>query len=127
MRALRARQVLAWLLLANGALGCAAAAAAWPQAPAQWPWPAILGAASGCLLLKGMSSGLWGGLLSSVLQSLRYLSFVGTGSFGAKWAMSLAVVLHVRDGILVVNLLALALALMCAGLLCRRRGAPAAR
>jgi hypothetical protein len=125
----RLEQLLAWLLLANGGVLLAAAGAtAVRAATLSWlgpsSWLAILAVFSGALLLRGSAAGRWGGLLCSALQAFVYYPYSGGKALGFQWGLSLAAVLQLSEGVLVVNLLALAMLLACAVLPILRRRLP---
>ena len=112
---LRAERVAAWLLLINGALGLVVslgtmlAVHAAPVELAALPLVAILGVLSGCLWLRGHVAGAWAGSVFYALQVVSYYAYSGAWSFSVKSGLSLALVLHLPDGVLVVNVAALAL------------------
>ncbi len=109
----------AWLLLLNGALGCGVGlgvALLQGQTPAiQW---SVLGALAGILALRAPVPGLAAGLLYYLPA---VLSFHGRDfSFAVRSGISLAWVVDIDGGVLLINLAALALAALSAFLLLRR-------
>ena len=106
---------MAWLLLINGALGlCLAVHAMWSDqqtglAIDRWPFVPVLGVLSGALSLRGRRAGLCGALLYYAVQLVSYYPYSHAGAFGVKAGLSVATVVHLSDGVLVVNVLALAL------------------
>jgi hypothetical protein len=98
----RVCQGVAWLSLVNALLG---------MAPWLWtlgrqdgfPWLGLFGAAAAGLALRGQRAGSWGGVLFYALQLASYYSDVGAWSFSMKAGLSLAIVLRLESGVLVVN------------------------
>lgn len=122
----------AWLLLVNGLLALTMAfatmPAAWWLASASWPLLAFLGIAAGALSLRGYIMGVWGGAVYYAPQVFSYYAYSNAWSFSFKSGLSLAAVLRLRDGVLVVNVLALALLALSVAILYRRlRGGPDGR
>lgn len=122
----------AWLLLVNGLLALTVAFAtmptAWWLASASWPLLALLGIVAGALSLHGYIMGVWGGAVYYAPQVFSYYAYSNAWSFSFKSGLSLAAVLRLGDGVLVVNVLALALLALSAAILYRRlRGSPDGR
>lgn len=88
---------------------------------------AMLGFVAAVLSLRRAIAGLWCGLLYYVLQVVSYFPMAGGWSFSVKAGVSIGVVMRFHDGVLVLNLVALALlAASAAVLACRMRVVPAA-
>jgi hypothetical protein len=109
----------AWLLLLNGALGlCVGLGAAFYQGTAPAVLWSVLGLLAGALAMRAPVLGLAVGLLYYVPQ---VLSFHGSDvSFSVRSGISLAWAVHLTAGVLVINLAALALALLNVFLVVRR-------
>jgi hypothetical protein len=132
-RAPRARfeRVVATLLLANGALAlvtaCARLLLASPPALA-WstlPWWALLGLLSGLLAVNGRVAGVCGGVLFHAVQVCAYFGYAHGPTFAIRSGLSLALVLRLPGGVLVVNVVALALLAAGVAVLVLRRAASA--
>lgn len=103
---------MAWVLLTNGALGLLVSfgisvlnhAASALDTLAFTP---ILGVLSGILSLCGRILGMWGGLVFYALQGFSYYSYSQDFRFSFKSGLSLASIIHLSDGILIVNVAAL--------------------
>lgn len=80
----------------------------------------MLGLVSALLSLRGKVLGLWGAMLYYALQVLSYYPYAGGWSFSVKAGVSVGAVLHLRDGLFVINFIALAL-LAATGWICLRR------
>jgi hypothetical protein len=88
---------------------------------------AMLGFVAAVLSLRRRLAGLWGGMLYYVLQVLSYFPVAGGWSFSVKAGVSIGVVMRFHDGVLVLNLVALALLAATAVVLAwRMRRVPAA-
>ncbi len=114
----------AWLLFVNGLLALTVAFAAMPSArwlsPAAWPLLALLGLGAGVLSLRGYIAGVWGGAAYYAPQVFSYYAYSNAWSFSVKSGLSLAAVLRLSEGVLVVNVLALVLLIVSAAILYRR-------
>jgi hypothetical protein len=102
--------LVACLLLANGMLGLAPSL--WRLVTGQEgavPWLALLGVAAGALSLRGWRAAVWAGALFYAVQVCSFYSYAGSWSFSMKAGLSLAWVQHLEQGVLVVNLAAVAL------------------
>jgi hypothetical protein len=97
---------IAWMLVANGLLGLAVSLA---TAPGAWPLASILGIISGALSLRRYAVGVCGGLLYYALQVASYYPYSNTWSYSVKSGVSLAAVIKLPGGVLVLNVLALLL------------------
>ena len=85
---------------------------------------ALLGFLAAVLSLKRWRAGLWGGLLYYALQLVSWFPFDGGGQFSVKAGVSVGLVMRFQSGVLVLNMIALALLLATAAVLAwRRRGA----
>jgi hypothetical protein len=105
----------------NGAL----ALAVWAMRPPSGgvadalPLLALLGLLSGILAWRGWPGGHGAGLAFYGLQLAGYYSYDATQVYPLRGALSLAVVLHLPAGVLVVNVFALAMLAASAALLWR--------
>lgn len=70
---------------------------------------AMLGCAAAVLSLKRMLWGLWGALLYYVLQVVSYFPYDGSWQFSVKAGVSIGLVMRLQNGVLVLNMVALAL------------------
>lgn len=88
---------------------------------------ALLGFLAAVLALRRHRAGLWGGGLYYALQVLSYVPLTpGAAGFSVKAGVSLGLVLHFAQAIVVINLVALVLLAVTAVLLAwRRRNVPA--
>jgi hypothetical protein len=99
----------AWVLLANALLGLSVQAGAIFADPAPSMLVPVLGVLSGVLALRGYAAGRWGALAFYALQAFSYYPYAATWRFSIKAGLSLGAVAHLDSGVVVVNLLALAL------------------
>ncbi len=119
------------LMLLNGAIGLAVAlgSAALQRMPAALldapPYASLLGVVSGLLALRGKLAGLLGGLLFYALQIPSYYS--PRWHFNVRSGISVATVVELAHGVLVINVAALAGLLVTVWLLAARRAAARAR
>ncbi len=124
-RASKLDRYSAWVMLANGALGLSVALgmAALHRSAAELaaspPITSMLGVVAGVLAVRGKMAGLVAGLLFYGVQILSYYS--QTFQFNFKSGISVAAVVALPHGILVVNLAALAGLAVTIWLLVRRR------
>jgi len=86
---------------------------------------ALLGFLAAVLSLKGWRAGLWGGVLYYALQLASWFPFDGGAGYSIKAGVSIGLVLRCQGGVLVLNMIALALLAATIFVLHRRR--PAAR
>lgn len=86
---------------------------------------ALLGFLAAVLSLKRWRVGAWGGLLYYAVQVLSYFPLDGGRGFSVKAGVSIGVVLRFHDGVVVLNLIALALLAATAAVLAWRKRAPA--
>ena len=70
---------------------------------------ALLGFLAAVLSLKRWSLGLWGGLLYYALQLVSYFPVAGAWRFSVKAGVSIGLVMQFQAGVLVINMVALAL------------------
>ena len=82
---------------------------------------ALLGFLAAVLSLKRWRLGAWGGLLYYAVQVLSYFPADGGRGFSVKAGVSIGLVMRFDVGVLVLNLVALALLAATAGLLAWRR------
>ena len=82
---------------------------------------ALLGFLAAVLSLKRWRAGLWGGLLYYALQLAAWFPFSGDGRFSVKAGVSVGLVMRFQSGVLVLNMIALALLVATAIVLVRRR------
>ena len=87
---------------------------------------AMLGFLSAVLSLKRWTPGLWGGALYYALQLVSVYPFDGGWQFAVKAGVSIGLVLRFPGGVVVLNLVALALLAATAAVLAWRRRAPGA-
>jgi hypothetical protein len=74
------------------------------------------------LSLRGKVLGLWGAMLYYALQVLSYYPpYAGGWSFSVRAGVSVGAVLHLRDGLFVINGIALALLAATGWIWARRR------
>ncbi len=85
---------------------------------------ALLGFLSAVLSLKRHRLGLWGGLLYYALQIVSYFPYAGDGGFSVKAGVSIGLVMRFPTGVLVFNMIALALLAATAAVLAWRRRLP---
>lgn len=114
-----------WVLLLNGGLGLAVATASalarggMGQSLQSVPWVSLLGMVAGLLALRSARAGLMGGLLFYGLQIASYYSH--NFQFNFKSGLSLGAVIELPQGVLVVNVAALAGLAVILLILLRRR------
>lgn len=82
---------------------------------------AMLGFIAAVLSLRRHPAGRWGGLLYYALQVLSYYPLSGGASFSVKAGVSIGLVLHFPQAVLVINMVALALFAVTLALLAWRR------
>jgi hypothetical protein len=70
---------------------------------------AMLGFLAAVLSLKRKVAGLWGGGLYYLLQMVSYIPYDGSWQFSIKAGVSIGVVLRFSQGLMVINMVALAL------------------
>lgn len=99
-------RIIAWLLLANGLLGLTVSLA---TASGAWPLTSILGIVSGALSVRRYTVGVCGGLLYYALQVAGYYPYSNAWSYSVKSGLSVAAVINLPAGVLVLNVLALLL------------------
>lgn len=87
---------------------------------------AMLGFLSAVLSLKRWKLGLWGGALYYALQLVSVYPFAGGWQFAVKAGVSIGLVLRFHSGVVVLNLVALALLAATAAVLAWRYRAPRA-
>jgi hypothetical protein len=80
---------------------------------------ALLGLLSGVLVWRGRPAGHGAGLAFYGMQLAAYYSYDATQAWHLRGAFSLAFVLHLRSGVLIVNVFALAMLAASAALLWR--------
>ncbi len=85
---------------------------------------AMLGFVSAVLSLKRWKTGLWGGVLYYTLQLLSIYPLAGGWQFAVKAGVSIGLVLRYASGVVVVNMVALALLAATAAVLAWRYRAP---
>lgn len=91
-------------------------------AAASWVFgAALLGFLAAVLSLKRRPSGLWGGLLYYALQLVSWFPAAGGWGFSVKAGVSVGVVMQFQSGVLVLNMVALALLAATAAVLAWRR------
>ena len=117
---------LARVLLLNSALALGVSLGLLGEAQPGSALPALYGAAllgflSAVFSLKRRMVGLWGAVLFYMLQVLSYFPFHGGGQFSVKAGVSIGVVMRFPFGVIVLNLIALALLLATTIVLVRRR------
>ncbi|MFA9216475.1 MAG: hypothetical protein ACEQSK_05140 [Sphingomonadaceae bacterium] len=71
----------------------------------------LLGALSAVMTLRGWRAGWAGGALYYALQVLSYYPYSGASGYSVKAGLSIGAVVHLSQGLFVVNVLALALLL----------------
>ena len=86
---------------------------------------ALLGLLSGVLAWRGRLGGHYAGLAFYGLQLAAWYSYDATQAWHLRAAFSLAFVVHLRSGVLIVNVFAMAMLAASAALLWRRQRAPA--
>lgn len=86
---------------------------------------ALFGFLAAVLSLKRWRLGAWGGLLYYAVQVLSYFPLDGGRGFSVKAGVSVGLVMRFDAGVLVLNLIALALLAATAVVLAWRRRAPA--
>lgn len=123
---------IARVLLLNSGLALAVSLALLGQpldgAAAAWVFgAALLGFLAAVLSLKRWRAGLWGGLLYYALQLVSWFPSAGGGQFSVKAGVSVGLVMRFQSGVLVINMVALALLAATAAVLAWRGRAPAAR
>jgi hypothetical protein len=117
----RIERIVAGLTTVNGALGLAM----WALRPLPGaaidalPLLALLGLLSGVLAWRGRLGGHGAGLAFYGLQLASYYSYDATQAYHLRGALSLAFVVHVPAGVLVVNVFTLAMLAASAALLWR--------
>jgi hypothetical protein len=120
----RIERIVAGLTTLNGALGLAV----WALGPLSrgpidaLPLLALLGLLSGILAWRGRLGGHGAGLAFYSLQLAGYYSYDATQVYHLRGALSLAFVVHLPAGVLVVNVFALAMLAASAALLWRQLG-----
>jgi hypothetical protein len=82
---------------------------------------ALLGFLAAVLSLKRWRLGLWGGMLYYALQLVSYFPAAGGWRFSIKAGVSVGLVMQFQTGVLVLNLVALALLAATAAVLAWRR------
>jgi hypothetical protein len=82
---------------------------------------AMLGFLAAVLALRRHPAGLWGGLAYYAVQVLAYAPIGGGAGWSVSAGLSIGLVLHFSQAVVVVNLLALAFFLATIALLIRRR------
>lgn len=82
---------------------------------------AMLGFLAAVLSLKRMVTGLWGGLLYYLLQAGSYFPDDGSWQFSIKAGVSIGLVMRFPQGVLVLNMVALALLAATIAVLAWRR------
>jgi hypothetical protein len=82
---------------------------------------ALLGFLAAVLSLKRWRLGLWGGLLYYALQLVSYFPAAGGWRFSIKAGVSVGLVMQFRTGVLVLNMVALALLAATVAVLAWRR------
>lgn len=85
---------------------------------------AMLGLLSAVLSLKRWTLGLWGGVLYYALQLVSVFPFDGGWRYAVRAGVSIGMVLRCPRGVVVLNLVALALLAATAAVLAWRRRAP---
>ena len=85
---------------------------------------AMLGFLAAVLSLKRQVAGLWGALLYYVLQVGSYFPYDGSWQFSIKAGVSIGLVLRFPQGVLVLNMVALALLASTVAVLAWRRRMP---
>ncbi len=85
---------------------------------------AMLGLLSAVLSLKRRKTGLWGGALYYALQLVSIYPFAGGWQFAVRAGVSVGLVLRFASGVVVVNMVALALLAATAAVLAWRHRAP---
>ncbi|MFS2005440.1 hypothetical protein ACEN9F_17580 [Duganella sp. CT11-25] len=94
-------------------------------AAASWVFgAALLGFLAAVLSLKRWRSGLWGGLLYYTLQLVSYFPAAGGWAFSVKAGVSVGLVMRFQSGVLVINMVALALLAATAAVLAWRLRRP---
>lgn len=88
---------------------------------------AMLGFLAAVLSLKRKEVGLWGGVLYYLLQVGSYFPYDGSWQFSIKAGVSVGLVMRFPQGVLVVNMVALALLAATVAVLTWRRRAPGSR
>jgi hypothetical protein len=120
---------VARVLLLNSALALAVSLGLLGQpldgAAASWVFgAALLGFLAAVLSLKRWRSGLWGGLLYYTLQLVSYFPAAGGWAFSVKAGVSVGLVMRFQSGVLVINMVALALLAATAAVLAWRLRRP---
>lgn len=82
---------------------------------------AMLGFVAAVLSLRGHKAGLWGGALYYAVQVVGYTPFDGSGGWTVNAGLSIGLVLHFPQAVVVINMLALALLLLTFAMLAWRR------
>ena len=105
---------LARVLLLNSGLALAVSLGLLGQpvagAAAAWVFgAALLGFLAAVLSLKRWRSGLWGGLLYYALQLVSYFPAAGGWEFSVKAGVSVGLVMRFHSGVVLLNMVALAL------------------
>ncbi|WP_332856629.1 hypothetical protein [Duganella sp. S19_KUP01_CR8] len=85
---------------------------------------AMLGFLSAVLSLKRWKTGLWGGVLYYALQLFSIYPFAGGWQFAVKAGVSIGLVLRFAGGVVVLNMVALALLAATAAVLAWRYRVP---
>lgn len=85
---------------------------------------AMLGFLSAVLSLKRWKTGLWGGALYYALQLVSIYPFAGGWRFAVKAGVSIGLVLRFHSGVVVINMVALALLAATAAVLAWRYRTP---
>jgi hypothetical protein len=85
---------------------------------------ALLGFLAAVLSLKRLRLGLWGGILYYALQIVSYFPYAGGAGFSVKAGVSIGLVMRFASGVLVLNMVALALLAATAAVLAWRRRLP---
>jgi hypothetical protein len=98
----RLEQALAWILVINATLGLLAGGlSAWQGG---LPWVSLLGLVAGLASLRAIAVGPW---LGALYYSLLLASYHGSsGSYGLRSGISLAWVIALPEGVLVLNVVA---------------------
>ena len=117
----RIERIVAAVTFVNGMLGLAVWALRPLAAGSSAPFLlALLGLLSGVFAWRGRVGGHGAGLAFYGLQLAAWYSYDATQAWQLRGALSLAFVLHLRSGVLVVNVFAFALLAASAALLWRR-------
>lgn len=115
-------KLIAGLTIANGMLGLAMWVIGLPAHGAleRLPLLPLLGLLSGVLAWRGRPSGHGAGLVFYGLQVAAFHFYRSTQAWQLPWAFSLAFVVHLPAGVLIVNGFAIAMLAASAALLWRR-------